>query len=534
MTFTHAWPVRRRTTAAIVLVAALVAGATVALQGASASGAPQPTHGGVLRYGIDTEGTGFQPIFDACSQACQTISRAIFDPLTALNSKSEVVPYLAKSATANSDNTVWTIVARPGIKFTDGEALDGHAIAQNLLAYQKSPILASAEANIASISQTGKMTVQVTLKTPNARWDETLTGQGGWMMAPSQLANKNAGLHPIGSGPFMFKSWTPGQKVVLVRNPHYWQKGLPYLNEVDFIPIADASARTAALRQGQVDMIMTNDNGQIAALKGIKSLDTRTTDYAAATDEFVLNNETPPTNDLRVRKALAYATDETSLIKVLGDGVVQKADGPFPPGNIGYQKTTIMPTYNLAKAQALVKSYEAQYGPLTITLQVGTSDTVRGQLAQAMWEKAGMTVKLVVNDPNTQLFNLLLGNYEVIPGQLPGAPDPSTQDIWWDSVNVQPLGKVSLNYGRIRDNVVDQSLKTLIQKTDPKVRRAAAQTITDRFAKGAYAIWNYWVVWALSYKTTVHPATVITLPNGNGSAPYREGTNWLLETYISK
>ena len=151
-----------------------------------------------------------------------------------------------------------------------------------------------------------------------------------------------------------------------------------------------------------------------------------------------------------------------------------------------------------------------------------------------MWEKAGMTVKLVVNDPNTQLFNLLLGNYEVIPGQLPGAPDPSTQDIWWDSVNVQPLGKVSLNYGRIRDNVVDQSLKTLIQKTDPKVRRAAAQTITDRFAKGAYAIWNYWVVWALSYKTTVHPATVITLPNGNGSAPYREGTNWLLETYISK
>jgi peptide/nickel transport system substrate-binding protein len=525
---------RHRVAGSVVLVLIIAASATVALQTASASEQATPTRGGVLRYGIDGDGTGFHPVYNTCAQACQTMEKAIFDPLAALNAASDVVPYLAKSIKANSDYTVWTIVVRPGVKFTNGEVLDGKAVASNLIAYTKSPVLADGFAEVDKVEQTGKMTVRLTLKSPNVRFNEKLTGAGGLMMAPSQLADKDAALHPIGTGPFMFKSWQQGQKVVLVRNPKYWRKGLPYLNEIDFIPIADPAARTAAFRQGQVDMVMTNDNAQIASMKKLKNSVTMTTNYAAATDEFVLNNEVAPTNDIRVRKALAYATDQASLIKVLGAGVVKPANGPFPPGNIGYQKKTIMPTFNLPKAQALVKAYEAAKGPLTINLSVTTNDATRGQLAQAMWQRAGMKVNLTTVDAQTQIIKLLTGTYEVAPGQLPGAPDPATQNIWWASANVNPIGKISLNYARVRDKLVDAGLKTLIQKGDPKVRKAAAQTITDRFAKGVYAIWNYWVVWALGYDTKVHPQAQITLPEGGVSAPYREGTNWLVQTYISK
>jgi peptide/nickel transport system substrate-binding protein len=527
---------RRRTAGVVMLVLVAVATTTVILQSASASGkaALAPTHGGTLRYAVDGEPTGFHPMFDACAQACQTISRTIFDPLLALDSKSNPAPYLAKSVTSNKTSTVWWIELRPGIKFSNGEKLDAAAVKANLDGYRNSAIYKGALASVLGVTVLNPLRVRVNLSAPWVRYDETLTGPGGWMIAPSTIADKNAGLHPIGTGPFVFKSWAQGQKLVVTRNARYWRAGLPYLNEIDFTPIADSAARSAALRQGQVDMLMTNDNQQISLLKKQKNINSFTTSYAAATDEFVLNNEVAPTNDLRVRKALAYSTDEAALIKVLGYGVVQKANGPFPPGNLGYQKQTIQPGFNLAKAQALVKSYQADKGPVKITLSVTPGDTVRGQLAQAMWQKAGIEVNLITKEATPQIIGLLTGTYSVAPGALPGAPDPAAQDIWWNSTNVNAIGKISLNYARVRDPIVDASLKALKENADPKVRRAAAQTITDRFAKGVYAIWNYWVSWGLAYQPKVHPNAVMTLPNGSPSAPYREGTNWLTETYITK
>lgn len=522
---------------AVVMAFVLVATATTAvLRTATASGKVEaaPTRGGTLRYAIDVEPTGFHPMFDNCAQACQTMSLTIFDPLMALDSKSNPVPYLAKSVSSDKTSKVWTIVLRPGIKFSNGEKLDGVAVKKNLDGYRNSEIFKSALASVVSITVTGPLKVRVNLSTPWVRYDETLTGPGGWMIAPSMIGDKKAGLHPIGTGPFIFKSWAPGQKLVVTRNLRYWRSGLPYLNRIEFSPIADPTARSAALRQGQVDMLMTNDNAQIALLKKQKGIASFTTSYAAATDEFVLNNEVEPTNDLRVRKALAYATDGAALIKVLGYGVVRKANGPFPPGNIGYKKNSIQPGFNLAKAQALVESYEAAKGPLKVTLSVSPTDTVRGQLAQAMWQKAGIEVDLVTKDNTPQIVGLLTGAYQVIPGALPGAPDPGAQGIWWNSANVLPLGQSSLNYARIRDKVIDAALMTLRENANPKARRAAAQTITGRMAKGVYAIWNYWVVWGLAYQPKVHPQATMTLPNGTPSAPYREGTNWLTETYITK
>ena len=219
---------------------------------------------------------------------------------------------------------------------------------------------------------------------------------------------------------------------------------------------------------------------------------------------------------------------------MLGAGVVRAANGPFPPGNIGYNPLRKPPAFDLAKAKALVDAYESAVGPIKIKLQVTPNDAVRGQLAKAMWEKAGMEVELSTKEPQLQIVDLLTGKYMIAPGQLPGAPDPDTQNIWWQSGNVQPIGKLSLNYGRITDTVIDNALKTLRENADPKARKAAALAIGKRFTAQQYALWTYWVVWALAYSPKVQDPATITLPNGDQSAPYREGTNWLVETYLTK
>lgn len=537
----HSRTTARRAAALVVVLAAVVAAAVTAGSGVASAAkkppkatGPTPQHGGVLKYAIDGEGVGFQPAFDTCSQACQTISRGVFDPLAAFDAKGDVVPYLAKKISRNSDATVWTITLRPGITFTDGEKLDGAAVAQILTAYKNSATLGQALSSVKSIEQTGPLTVVVTLKSPWVRYPETLTGQGGWMMAPSQLADKNAGLHPIGTGPFMLKSWQQGQLVQLVRNPHYWRKGLPYLNEIDFIPIQDPAARTAALQRGQVQMAMTNNNQQMVALNKLKGFQHLRTTYAASTDEIVLNNQVGPTADIRVRKALAYATSQAAIRKVIGAGIVQSANGPFPPGTLGYLKNTGYPTYNLAKAKQLVQAYEADKGPLEITLSVTPTDTIRGQLLQAEWQMAGIKVDLTTKDPTQQLVGLLTGNYTAAPGALPGAPDAGAQAIWWDPHNLQKVGLISLNYARIDDPVITKDINILKTSGYPKQRKKAAEEINRRFASQVYALWDYWTVWGLDYKSNIHDPDVLQLPNGQMSAGYREGTNWLPQIWISK
>jgi peptide/nickel transport system substrate-binding protein len=515
--------------ATVAVICALSAGVA-----RSQTGAATATRGGTLKYAIDGEGNGFQPAFDTCSQACQTISRGIFDPLAAFDAKADVVPYLAKSIKRNSDATVWTITLRAGIKYTDGEALDGAAVAKVLTAYWKSPTVGQVFTSVKAIEQTGPLTVQVTLNAPGVRFPETLTAQGGWMMAPSQLADKNAGLHPIGTGPFMLKNWEPGQLVQLVRNPHYWRKGLPYLNEIDFIPIADPAARTAALQRGQVQMAMTRDNTQMVALSKIKGLQHIRSTFAASTSEIVLNNQVGPTSDIRVRQALAYSTSNQAIRKVVGKDIVQVANGPFPPGSIGYLKSTGYPSYNLAKAKQLVAAYEADKGPLEITLSVTASDAILGQLLQAEWQQAGIKVNLVTKDPTQQLIGLLTGNFQTGPGALPGAPDPGAQGIWWDPANLKPVGMVSLDYARINDPIITKDINILKTSGYPKQRVKAAQEINRRFASQVYALWTYWTVWGLDFKANIHDPDVVQLPNGQTSAGYREGTNWLPQIWMSK
>lgn len=493
-----------------------------------------PQTGGELVYGIPSEPTGFNTTAQACTQGCQLVALTIYDPLIALDKDLNPVPYLAKSIEPNSDYTQWTVTLRDGVMFHDGTLLTADIVKQNLQASMTPPALAADTLNtqIASIDTPNDTTVVFAMKDPRPSFPLTLTAPTGFMLAPATIqSGVDGGLEPIGTGPFRFDEWQQGDHITVVRNESYWQNGLPYLDSIVFRPIDDPAARTSAFERGELDAIMTDVPEQIARVAAIDGVWLNKSTEAASTDQWVVNNETGPTADIRVRQALAYSLDRQTYAEVLGAGMVVPANGPFPTGTIGYLENPGGADFDLAKAKELVTAYEAEKGPLKLTVQAGQDKATAAQLAQSMWKEAGMDIEIQIVDGNVALTNLLQGNYEILAGALPGNVNPGSHAIWWSSAAVNPVGEISTNYARIKDPQIDEALSVLASADDPQERKEAAEAINRRFAEQTYAIWTYWTVWGTGTTDKVHDLVGIQLPDGQTSDNTNQGLHFLTRAW---
>ena len=135
---------------------------------------------------------------------------------------------------------------------------------------------------------------------------------------------------PIGTGPFMFQSYTPGDRLVPVKNPNYHEPGLPRLDGVELRIIPEMSVKIAALQAGDIDIIWDLPLDQVLKLRTDKSLRVESVP-TASWDVAIMNNATPPFNDVRVRRAFQLAVDKRDVVELtlFGEGV--PTIGPIPP-----------------------------------------------------------------------------------------------------------------------------------------------------------------------------------------------------------
>lgn len=477
-----------------------------------------PKSGGKVIMATEAEIDGFDPTKNRFDITGLTYAETVYDPLGAYGKDRKVHPYLAESITHSDDYKTWTIKVRSGVQFHDGDPLNADAVKMNLDGHRKSPLTSPAVSPIESVDKVDDLTVAVRMKEPWVAFPAYLTGQIGYVASPKTLSDPNGSRNPIGTGPFKFKEWVPGNHFTAVKNPNYWQKGLPYLDEVEYRPIVEVTSRASSLKAGTIDMLHTTDPDTIVDFRGdknIKLIDDSKAEGEHEESFFMLNTAKAPLDDVRVRKALALATDRKKVIDTVYAGILAPANGPFDQ-NSPYHAETGYPEFNLDEAKTLVAEVETEKGP--ITFELGTTNNAKNlqttQLVQSMWKDAGIDTTLKQVEQSQFILNALVGNYNAYLWRQFGAPDPDGDYIWWHSSTANPIGQLALNFARNKDPEIDAALTTGRQNPDPDVRKDAYQTVAKRFAVDVPYVWIGTTVWAVASKPRVQGVTTWKLPDG--------------------
>ncbi len=504
--------------------------------GAAPAGGPHS--GGLLAYGVETDPNGLDATRNAWDPVGLLVANTLFDTWAEFDANGVPQPYLAESWDHNKDFTRWTLRLRPGITFSDGEKLDADAAVKMTNAVRASAVTGRAAANIAAVAKVDDLTIVATMAKPWASFPALLTGQGGYVMAPKQLDDPSGFLHPIGTGPFVLRTWDSENVISVARNPRYWrhdERGvqLPYLDGVDFHIIPDGQKRIADLRSGTIDATsVTNasDVQAMGALDGDRSFTIAHDDGPTDTTFIMLNTSQAPLDDVRVRRAIAYATDVDALAEQNHWPKDRLADSPFAKGSTWYADTGF-PRYDLAKAKELVGEYEAEHGPIHLSLN-GSFETALLQQLSDQWAQAGITATIAIADFKKSVILAVAGTYEADFFHYFGTADPDTLWHFWSSSTAMPNGQISLNFTRLGDPEIDQAIDEGRASPDPAVRKDAYRRVQQRFTDLVPYVWLYHMEWLLATRTGLHDVRNVTLPGGSPAADFDSGTHRLTETWI--
>jgi 4-phytase/acid phosphatase/peptide/nickel transport system substrate-binding protein len=307
------------------------------------SGAAQAQkRGGSLTVGLELDIAGFDPlkvgVFDTSANMAAAL---LFDTLTSLDDKGEAQPKLALSWSHAEDYKTWTFKLRPGVKFHDGTVFDAQAVKFNI-DRQKDPKnkcrCAFYIAFVKEVQAPDPLTAIFVLTDPSVNLPKIMAFASSNNVVQSPAAMQGRGddynRNPVGTGPFVLKSWTAGDRMVLEKNPNYWNEGRPYLDRVVLRPLPDSQARFASLEAGESDLIWDDefDSDNILKAKKTPSL-TVHQHVGSGASVYAINTKAPPFDDVRVRRALVMALDRPKWSQVLTNGLSRPASNPYGEGS---------------------------------------------------------------------------------------------------------------------------------------------------------------------------------------------------------
>ncbi len=353
-----------------------------------------------LTLGLPVEPTGLDPTIAAPVAIREVTWGNIFEGLTTINKDGAVKPLLALSWTVSPDGLAYTFKLRPDVKFHNGTPFDSSTVKFSL-DRARSPQSTNAQKQffepIEAVDTPDRLTAVIRLRHPAGLFAYWLAWGDAAMVDPKTVDTNKT--EPIGTGPFMFKDWQRGDHVDLVRNPGYWDRGVPALSAVTFRFIGDAQAQAAALRAGDVDGF---SNFTAPELFDDFRKDARFTTVVGKTPRKLvaaLNSEKPPLGDVRVRQAMMSAIDRKAVIDGAYTGFGTPIGSHFAPTDPGYLDLTGTLPYDPAKARTLLAEAGLPNGfTLTIKAPQMTYTTRAAQIMQAMLADVGITLNIVTSE----------------------------------------------------------------------------------------------------------------------------------------
>jgi ABC-type transport system substrate-binding protein len=363
-----------------------------------------PEHGGTARIGMDREVVSF----DTTVQNSNAAAFAVYDTLLRIAPDGSAEPYMAKSMDSQDGGLTWRLGLREGVMFTDGTPLDAEAVRINIQRHidkVTSPAHALAM-RITAMRVLDPLTIEIVLDEPFGAFPVMFgtpisTGSLGVIISPAALQQYGAdiGSHPVGAGPFKFVEWIRDSRIVLERNPNYWQAGMPYLDRLEFRPLSDTESRYASIQNGDVDLIYGAFNEELVRAVQNPGLQVYYGEQNGG-ELMYFNFARPPFDDRRMREAVVRAIDLNALSAVHYSNQIVPANSLFTSASPYHDDAAsqVWPTYDPERAKQLVAEYAAEGGKTEITLKTVNTWLDFAQFVQASMAAVGVTVKVEVYD----------------------------------------------------------------------------------------------------------------------------------------
>jgi 4-phytase/acid phosphatase/peptide/nickel transport system substrate-binding protein len=419
----------RRIRLIAILRTSLAAAVSLLVAGGTAEAQKQ---GGSITLGVELDIPGFDPlkvgVFDTAAQVAASL---IFDTLTGRDNNGDVVPKLALSWTHSDDHKTWTFKLRAGVSFHDGTPFNAEVVAWKY-ARHKDPKNHCACAFfiqfIDKVEAVDEQTVVFHLRDPSVEFPALLAfpSPNNVMYSPTatQKLGEEYNRHPVGTGPFILKSWAAGDRMVVERNPNYWNKGHPLLDRVQLRPLPDQQSRFASLLSGASDLIWDDeyDSDNLIRAKQNSALTVHT--YAGSgAQPYAFNTKVTPFDDIRVRQALVMAIDRKKASQVLTNGLSRPASNPYGDGSwVKCADDGALP-FDPEKAKQLLKDYGK---PVQFKLTVTATPRGRtvGQVLQQFWKQIGADAEIEQVDQATIPVRAFARQYQITPWRIIDSPDP--------------------------------------------------------------------------------------------------------------
>jgi peptide/nickel transport system substrate-binding protein len=448
-----------------------------------------------LRIGLAEDPDVLDPTL-ARTYVGRIVFAALCDKLFEIDEKLNIVPQLALSYATSEDGKIVTIKLRQGVKFHDGEAMDGEAVKASLERHMnmqgsfRKPELAAVD----KVEVVDASTVRLLLKNPFSPLIAQLADRAGMILSPKAVkeAGDKFGLRPVCAGPYKFVERVQQDRIVAEKFPQYWNAANVHIDRIVYRPIVESTVRLANLKSGSLDLIeraLATDLKEIRADPKLKVATQIEIGYQGLT--LNLANGEAGTNgpfgkDARVRQALEAAIDRKALSDVVFNGEVLPGNQWISPKSPYFQQKFPVPGRDVAKAKKLL----AEAGvatPVAVDFMVPNNPESRqvAEVIQAMAKEAGFDMKIRVTEFATSLKEMEQGRFQAFFIGWSGRVDPDGNSYIFHKC------KAPQNNGNFCNKDVDQWLDDARKVNKFEERKAIYGKIADKYLKEGSIIYLY-------------------------------------------
>lgn len=460
-----------------------------------------PKTGGTYRVAISAEPPLIDPQVDTTLQV-YNLSRNIFGTLVRYKGDTlDLEPeLLAEMPTASADGKTYSFKLKDGITFSNGAKLTAKDVKYT---FERMLLPATKAANgwllsqvvgagdmedgkateLAGLKVTGDLTFEITLTDPYYPFLQSLANPGLSIFPAEYAASKGEqfGREPIGTGPFKLKEWKPNELLVLEKNPNYYEKGLPYLDAVEYRIIADSATQWLEFQGGNTEEgapPSAEDEKTVRAssdyqVQDIVSLNTY---YLALNHKFYANP--------KLREAISLAIDRKAILDANFNGQGKLATSFVTPGIPGALEGGAGFPFDAAKAKQIVAENKLEGTVIEAWQRGGDKVTDTNLAIQQMLGDVGLKYEVKIVDRAT--FNAARGKGEIPAHQGNWFADfPDADNYLYTYLHSKAGATMSVNYNNAD---VDAKLIEARTITDQAKRVALYQAIEKKAVYDDFAI----------------------------------------------